>query len=219
MFLPAAPGSTIGVVFPPEQRDAAEKHIATHCEKRDYAAATTEALETYGAEIFGYLVAVARNQTDASEAFAMFSEDLWRGIAKFQWKSSLRTWAYTVARNALHRLRRAPDRQRNHRPLSQAPEIDRLAAKVRTRTLEYLRTEVKDKIAELRAELDPDDQTLFILRLSRQMSWNDIARVMASESNPSEEMLKRSAVTLRKRFDRAKRKLTQLARERNIVPA
>lgn len=201
-----------------EERAAREAEIAAHCRAARYHQATTRALECFGPEIFGYLVAVSRSEDEAGEAFAMFSEDLWRGIAGFRWQASLRTWAYQLARNALARLRRDTRRHAGREvALSRAPEVLGMADRVRTATLEYLRTEVKDQIAELRQQLDPDDQTLLILRIGRNMSWRDIARVLGDEDEPDPEALTRAAARLRKRFERVKQELAALARERGIV--
>src|SRR5256885_15823492 len=80
----------------------------------DVDAATTVALRGYGPEVLGFLAAVAKNEADARDAFSEFSEDLWQGLDKFVGNSSLRTWAYTIARRALWRVlndpRRRPDR-------------------------------------------------------------------------------------------------------------
>lgn len=199
------------------QRQELEAEIRARCDAGDYRAATTLTIERYGPEIFGYLVAVARTDSDATEAFSMFSEDLWKGIAGFRWEASMRTWAYTLARNALRRLAREPDNRAAKVPLSQSPEVYHLAERVRTRTLKHLRTEVKDQITELREELDPEDQTLFVLRISREMTWAEIARVMGDEPDAGEADLKRISARLRKRFERAKNQLAELARARGIA--
>src|SRR5262252_9379307 len=96
------------------QRSAAEAEIRAKLGDGDARAATTLALETYGPELYGFLHALARDDDLAAEAFATFSEDLWRGLAKFRWESSLRTWSYALARNALWRLRRDPRRRAEH---------------------------------------------------------------------------------------------------------
>lgn len=186
------------------------------CEADDYPAATTLTIEKYGPEILGYLVAVARTESDASDAFSLFSEDLWRGIERFRWEASMRTWAYTLARNALRRLVRTPDRKARKVPLSGSPEVFDMAEKVRTQTMDYLRTEVKDQVAELRKELDPEDQTLFVLRISREMSWTEIARVMYEDPEAGEDEIKKVSARYRKRFERAKNALAELVRERGI---
>lgn len=204
-----------------EGRSAVEEQARALCDSGDVRAAVTLAIESYGPEVLGYLLAVTRNETDANDAFAMFTEDLWRGLPRFRWESSLRTWSYTLARHALHRLRRDPHRRADRRvPLSRSPEVYELAERVRTATSVYLRTEVKDQVAALREELDPEDQTLFILRINRKMGWTEIAQIMAEEPGTAEpvddEELKRSAARLRKRFERAKEQLKQKVRERGI---
>ena len=200
-----------------EEREVLEAELRRLCDAGDYRSATTLTIERYGPEILGYLVAVARTESDATDAFSLFSEDLWRGITGFRWEASMRTWAYTLARNALRRLVRTPDRKARKVPLSRSPEVFNMAEKVRTETMSYLRTEVKDQIAELRAELDPEDQTLFVLRISRQMSWNEIARVMCEDPEADEDEIKKVSARLRKRFERAKNTLAELARQRGIV--
>lgn len=201
-----------------ERRAEIEAKVHAACDAGRLSDAATLAIESYGPEILGYLVAVTRSESDASEVFAMFSEDLWRGLDKFRWESSLRTWSYTVARNAMHRMLRDPHRRADRRiPLSQSPEAQNVALRVRTRTLPYLRTEVKDRVAELRSELDPEDQTLFILRLNRKMSWNEIASIMIGEREVDDAERKREAARLRKRFERAKEILRDKARERGLT--
>ncbi len=201
-----------------ERRAEVEAKVREACDAGQLCDAATLAIESYGPEILGYLVAVTRNEADAGEAFAMFSEDLWRGLEKFRWEASLRTWAYTVARNAMHRMLRDPHRRVERRiPLSQSPEAQNVALRVRTQTLPYLRTEVKDRVAELRRELDPEDQTLFILRLNRKMSWNEIASIMGAEGELDDTERKRQAARLRKRFERAKEILRDKAREHGLT--
>jgi hypothetical protein len=59
--------------------------------------------------------------------------------------------------------------------------LSRIEHEVRAETLSYLRTVRKNRIAELRASLPPEDQELLLLRVDRQLSWNDLALVMCDE--------------------------------------
>jgi RNA polymerase sigma-70 factor, ECF subfamily len=188
-----------------EQRSVVETRARELAKAGDFAAMTTLAIESYGPEILGYLVAVARNETDADEAFAMFCEDLWRSSATFAWEASLRTWSYALARNAFARLRRDPHRRAKFSiPLSSP--LHQIAERVRSSTLPHLRSELKAKVAELRAQLAPDEQTLLILRLDRRMSWDEIAAIMADEGSSA----RRVTARLRKRFERIKLRLREL---------
>lgn len=179
--------------------------------------ATTSTLELYGAEVYGFLHALARDEDLASEAFSRWSEDVWRGLASFRWDASLRTWVYALARNALHRVRRDPRRRAERNlALSQQSAVAQLVDRVRTQTVPFLRSEVKDELRALRDSLDPDDHALLVLRLDRKMAWKDIARALADPGD-AEADLERRAAALRKRFERAKDQLRALATARGLL--
>jgi RNA polymerase sigma-70 factor (ECF subfamily) len=199
-----------------DERSARERFIRERVAANDLQAAATAALELYGAEIFGFLHALSRDDDLAAEAFSGFSEDLWKGLPGFRWDASLRTWSYALARNALHRLRRDPRRRARHNvPLSAASQAQQLAEQVRSQTLPFLKTEVKDEVRRLRESLDPDDHALLVLRIDRKLSWRDIARAMPGDD---EVDLDKRAATLRKRFERAKQMLRELAARRGLLP-
>lgn len=202
-----------------EQREGLEGQIRAHCEAQQWGPAATAALRGYGPEVLGYLSAMCRTETDAAEVFSIFCEDMWKGLPRFRWQSSFRTWAYTLARHALYRLGRDPQRrrERNVAP-SDSPEVLELAEQVRTTTMIHLRTETKNKFTALREQLDPDDRTLLILRVDRKLAWNEIAAIMANEDDPTPEQLRRGAATLRKRFERAKERLRKLAADQRLIP-
>ena len=181
--------------------------------------ATTATLELYGAEVYGFLHALARDEDLASEVVSRSSEDVWKGHGTFRWDASLRTWVYALARNALHRLRRDPRRRADRNlALSETSAVLRLVDRVRTQTVPFLRTEVKDELRALRDALDPDDHALLVLRLDRRMAWKDIARALAEETDDSSAVeIERRAGALRKRFERAKDQLRTLATERGLL--
>jgi RNA polymerase sigma-70 factor (ECF subfamily) len=181
----------------------AEDKIREHLERRDFAAAATAAIQAYGPEVLGYLVAVMRNQQDAEDVFGQFSEDLWKGLPEFRGAASLRTWAYRIAWHAAMRFRRGAAR----RPVTrlETAEISRIVLKARTTTLRRT-TVVRAELARLRESLGPDDQTLLILRLDRGLSWSDVASVLSQPEEPLD------AATVRKRFERLKVKLRAIAK-------
>jgi len=202
-----------------EQREVLEEQIRGLCDAQQWGPAATAALRGYGPEVLGYLSAMCRTETDAAEVFSSFCEDMWKGLPRFRWQSSFRTWAYTLARHALYRMGRDPQRRRERNlALSQSPEVFELAEQVRTTTMIHLRTETKNKFTALREQLEPDDRTLLILRVDRKLAWNEIAAIMADEEEPTPEQLRRGAATLRKRFERAKERLRKLAADQRLIP-
>lgn len=191
------------------ERDARERAIQAQCLAAAYPEATTAAIQLYGVELLSFLRALAHDQDLAAEAFAELGEDVWKGLPRFRWESSLRSWLYQLARNALAQLRRDPRRRAERNlPLSLAPEM---AAAVRTVTRDIQRTDVKDELRVLREQLDPDEHELLLLRLDRGLAWKDIARILGGDDD-----LDARAAALRKRFERAKTRLKKLAIEHGL---
>jgi RNA polymerase sigma-70 factor (ECF subfamily) len=206
-----------------EAQAALEDRIRRLHWQADLRAAATAALEGYGPEIFGCLVGLLANDQDAEEVFADFAEDLWVGLERFAWRSSFRTWAYVLARNAVHRFRGRPEGSPRLGRLSQSPEVAGLEVLARSVTRPYLRTEVKSELVRLRESLDPEDQLLLILRLDKELSWKDIAVVFADPTDSAAPRVEdpreidRRAATLRKRFQVIKDELRERARARGLL--
>jgi RNA polymerase sigma-70 factor (ECF subfamily) len=190
-----------------------ERTIRDLAEAGDVSRAATRAVEGYGAELLGYLFALARTPDAAEELFSELCEKLWRALPAFRWESSFRTWAYAIARNLVRESYRQSERHGRQVGLSSAPEVAEQVQAVRTTTVAYMKTETKRRLEMLREALDEDDRTLLVLRVDRKMAWRDIARVMA-EGNDDGGDLDRLAAALRKRFERVKERLrTKLAPE------
>jgi hypothetical protein len=101
-------------------------------------------------------------------------------------------------------------------PISEAAELERLTATVRTATQPYLRTEVKQAFARLREALAPEEQELLTLRVDRNLDWSEIAQVLADEPlDPASQ--RRASATCRKRFERLTDKLRELAQREGLL--
>lgn len=180
-----------------------ETRVLERVDAGDVGGAATLALRGYGPQILGYLTAVLRSEDRAADAFALFSEHLWQGLATFRRASSIRTWAYKLAVHAAVDITRDASRHKAD-PLASALASG-IADEVRTETAAHLRTENKTAVQKLREELTMDEQTLLILRIDRGLEWEEVADALDVESP-----------TLRKRFERIKEKLRDLARERGV---
>ncbi|MFO0548377.1 MAG: sigma-70 family RNA polymerase sigma factor [Polyangiaceae bacterium] len=202
-----------------DTRIAAENELAERVRALtaagDDRGAATLVLRHLGPGVFGLLLAIHANEDDAADVFSAFSERVWRGLPGFRWESSLRGWAYVIARNESRRwLEHQRDRARRRAPISGlASEIP---PEVRTATLSLYRTENRDALAALRASLPIDEQMLLVLRVDRELSWPELARVFNDGEELSEEATKREAARLRKRFQLLKEKLLALGAERGL---
>ena len=195
-------------------RQLFEAQVKALCDKSEYDNAATQALRGYGGEIFGFLVAVLRDETAAGDAFSAFAEGLWRNLATFEWGSTLRTWAYGIARNVSRQVRRdaaRADRRAGVRVGESA--LEDIAQAIRTSTLGFLRTEKRSRLEALRDALSPDDRALLVLRLDRGLAWPELARVLAESEGPLDDAaLRKEAARLRKRYQVVKDRLRELVK-------
>ena len=174
-------------------------------QRGDHAAAAELVVRTYMREVVAYLASITRASERVDEAFSVWCEDVVRGIAGFRFASSIRTWAYTVARHAASRCARE-DHRRTKR-ISPGDAFDEIAAVARTETADYLRTAMKDRLAAVRAELVEEERELLHLRVDRQLPWRDIEEIVRPEGPDDAAARKRREQALRKRFEMLKRRL------------
>jgi RNA polymerase sigma-70 factor (ECF subfamily) len=187
------------------QRQVFEAEIRRRWEAGDLDGAMTEALRGYGPELFGLLNGLARNPDVAAEIFSEVCERLWKNFRDFRWDASFRVWAYAVSRNTFYHSMRDRGRKPKAVGISEVPSIAAVVKEVRSATPIHQRTEVKDAFAKLRETLEPDDVMLLALRVERDLPWNEIAEILEIE-----------APALRKRFQRLKQRLRELAEEAGI---
>jgi len=185
-----------------------EERIATALARKDVDEAATEAIKGYGPQILGYLRTVIRDGEDAAEVFSQFAEDLWKGLGRFRGDCTVRVWAYKLAWHAATRFGRDPYRRRRERLASTL--ASRLAESVMSSAgAAYERRSAE--VERLREHLTPEEQSLLILRVDRQLSWREVAVVLADGREPPDD------ATLRKRFERLKAKLGRLARAEGLL--
>jgi RNA polymerase sigma-70 factor (ECF subfamily) len=197
-----------------------ESEVRERCERGDHAGAATAILRGYGPEIFGFLMSIHRDQVEAEDVFSEVAENVWTGLPRFAWESTARSWVYAVARNVSKtRRRNAARRERRvvHRTRSFFEDV---VAKVRTDTAAFLRTERRTRLQALRDSLPEDDRALLVLRVDRDLSWKDLARIL-SDSGPDgpldDAALARESARLRKRFQVLKDKLREIAAREGLV--
>lgn len=181
-------------------------HVERLCAEQRHDEATAVLLRGHGPEILGVLVAMAGDDGRAADAYSLFCERLWRGLPKFRFECACRTWAYTIARRSLY------DVLRKRRAAAEVPvspsRLPDVVAHAATSTAPHLRTTNEQHLQSVRAQLSADDQLLLVLRVDKQMSWSEIARVLGDD-DPTPEQLASACVMLRKRFSRLKARLTR----------
>ena len=171
--------------------------------------AATVLIEALGPEILGYLRSVVKNEAEAGDAFSAFCERAWRGLSGYRAEASLRVWCYRIAWNAVLSMKK--DAYRRHRERLGTDMVSQLAGRIFATTA-VQRERESSALQRLKAQLTPEEQTLLTLRVDRQLSWSEVADVLAAEdgTRPAED-------ALRKRFERLKGKLVGAARDEGLV--
>ncbi len=199
-----------------QDQTSLERRIRRHHERGELKEAATAAIEGFGPEILGFLVAIVRDEHLAGEVFAQFCEDLWNRLAGFRSEMSFRTWGYALACKAW-RLHREPH-FRKTMALSDAPEISSAEQRVGTMASPPRQSALEERAAQLRQSLDPEDQALLILHLDRAMSWREIGMVMLGpEESQDREALSRKAAALQARYQRVTEELKRIALKSQLI--
>jgi RNA polymerase sigma-70 factor (ECF subfamily) len=180
------------------------------------AEAATMVLRAQGPEVWGFLAGVLRSDVDADEVFAATSERFWRSLARFEWRCSLRTWLYVLARNELDRFHRGA--RRHVRGRTRISELADVLAAVKTDTRSRGQESERRALDRLRDELPPEDRALLVLRVDRELSWDEVALAFVGDPERcSDEERTREAARLRKRFQLVKTRIAARARETGLL--
>ncbi|HEX6241395.1 MAG TPA: sigma-70 family RNA polymerase sigma factor [Polyangiales bacterium] len=175
-------------------------------------------IERHGSVILAFLRDRLRDEGEAREIYAQFMEDLWRGLPGFGFRASLRSWAYTLARHAAARHLRDPRRrQGRNQALPEDSRMEPPLADRRSQTPPYKQTEMKERLRALRRQLSEEDQTLLVLRVDQNFSWEELLEVL-EESRSEGEQRSKELARLRQRFKRAKDQLRKLAEDEGLLP-
>jgi RNA polymerase sigma-70 factor (ECF subfamily) len=187
---------------------AIEARVQDRLAAGDYAGAATEAIRGLGSKVVGYMRALFHDEADVADAFSLWAENLWKGMASFENRSSFRTWALRLAWNAALNIRDEAHRRRERRFVT--GEASLIAEDVRSKS--FVRVEQRrQNLLELRRHLSLDEQTLLFLRVDQGLPWTDIAQVLSAEGKPVD------AGTIGKRFERLKARLAKLAKEQGLL--
>ncbi len=183
-----------------------DDRVAALLERGEVDEAATVAIQTHGAALLGYLASLLP-EDDARDVFSVVAEDAWRGLPGFRFECTLRAWLFRLAWHAASRFLRDPWRRRAQ-PLPSST-ASRLAASIAAATREP--SGRHESLRALREQLPHEDQTLLVLRIDKELGWAEVAEVLADGGE------RPSPAALRKRFERVKARLADLARQEGLL--
>lgn len=196
---------------PPDELDTKVRDL---CERGELQAAASLVLSALGPDVLRLLYARFRDQERSAEVFSRFAEALWLALPKFEFRCTVRAFVFALAKHSGSRyLERELKRERRGVPLAEDHPLLAHVEGVRTRTAPHLRTEVKQRLSQLRQSLSHEDQLLLTLRVDRRLEFQEIALILLEDPAAPEELQKREAARLRKRLQLLKERLKRQLKE------
>jgi len=191
-----------------EELPGIEQRVRVLLAAEDRPGAATAAIQELGPPVLRYLRSLLRDEDDASDAFSIFAENVWRGLPTWRGEGSLKAWCFRLAWNAATNLRNEAWRRRGRRFFT--GEASALAEEIRTRS--HVKVErQRQALDKLRESLEVEEVSLLTLRVDQKLSWAEIAEVFSADGERVEP------AALMKRFERLKGRLARMAKDQGLI--
>lgn len=184
-----------------------EAQLRAWCARGRFSSAAWSILRRYGVEIRSFLAGRTRSRASLDEVYAVFSEDVWKGLPKYRSSGQVRAWLFSIARHALARHVRRGRRWRSvHVPVD-ASDFETMPAPGRRSLPPGLSD--RARLQRLLARLGDADRQLLEQRLLQALPWREIALEQIAAPAASQAEIERISARLRKRYQLLVRSLRQ----------
>ena len=152
-------------------------------------------VETYETSVYRLALRMCGNAHDAEEVAQEAFVAAWKGLPAFRGESKFSSWLYQLTTNAAIDFLRREKRHRAVTPIDDEPEP--AAPDTPQQVLEE--EEVSRALQQALDALSPEHREIFLLRQMRQLSYEEIGRLLGLEPG-----------TVKSRLSRAKKQLRQI---------
>jgi len=175
-----------------------DKELAARSKSGDLAA-FEELVRKHEHHLFSYMYWMCRNPDDAEEATQEAFVRAWKGISKFQGKSSFKTWLFRIATNL------AINKRTRTKPTVELSDI--IAAPKSQQPEESFRRKQKQELVQAALNRLPKDQrTALVLSVYQRMSYKEIAEAIGKSVRAVDSLLFRAKRNIRGFLRLARRK-------------
>ena len=155
--------------------------------------------------VYNLALKLLKNRDDALDAAQDAFLKAWISIKSFRGESKFSSWLYQLTTNACLDLLRREKRHRAATPLED--EMELAADSTPQQAAEA--AELRESLQQALDSLTPEHRQIFLLRQMRQLSYDEIGRLLGLESG-----------TVKSRLNRAKKQLRQiLLQQGNFFPS
>ena len=152
-------------------------------------------VETYETSVYRLALRMCGNAHDAEEVAQEAFVAAWKGLPAFRGESKFSSWLYQLTTNAAIDFLRREKRYRAAVPMEDEPE----PATPDTPQQAMEESEVRQALQQALDTLTPEHREIFLLRQMRQLSYEEIGRLLGLESG-----------TVKSRLSRAKKQLREI---------
>lgn len=152
-------------------------------------------VETYETSVYRLALRMCGNAHDAEEVAQEAFVAAWKGLPAFRGDSKFSSWLYQLTTNAAIDFLRREKRHRAAVPMEDEPE----PATLDTPQQAVEESEVRQALQQALDTLTPEHREIFLLRQMRQLSYEEIGRLLGLESG-----------TVKSRLSRAKKQLREI---------
>lgn len=123
---------------------------------------------------------------------------LYRSLGKFRFRSSFRTWLYTICRNKALDVLKKEKRARNPIPVDQPLQADPEDPEII-----YLKKERKEELFEALSQLEEKERTIIVLKELELLPLEEVSKIM-----------KMPVGTIKSKLHRSRKKLERLMEDK-----
>ena len=152
-------------------------------------------VETYETSVYRLALRMCGNAHDAEEVAQEAFVAAWKGLPAFRGESKFSSWLYQLTTNAAIDFLRREKRHRAAVPMEDEPE----PATPDTPQQAVEESEVRQALQQALDTLTPEHREIFLLRQMRQLSYEEIGRLLGLECG-----------TVKSRLSRAKKQLREI---------
>ena len=152
-------------------------------------------VETYETSVYRLALRMCGNAHDAEEVAQEAFVAAWKGLPAFRGESKFSSWLYQLTTNAAIDFLRREKRHRAAVPIEDEPE----PATPDTPQQAVEEGEMRQALQQALDSLTPEHRQIFLLRQMRQLSYEEIGRLLNLEPG-----------TVKSRLSRAKKQLREI---------
>ena len=162
-------------------------------------------VQTYETSVYRLALRMCGNAHDAEEVAQEAFVAAWKGLPSFRGESKFSSWLYQLTTNEAINFLRKEKRHRAATPLED--EMEPATGDTAQQAAET--KELQQALQQALDALTPEHRQIFLLRQMRQLSYEEIGRLLGLESG-----------TVKSRLNRAKKQLRQnLLQQGNFFPS